>query len=220
MFIYTVLLSIPSLPATPRISYNGENNFAVFYKRINIMNVFRVTFFAVFIFATHMAFCAKTQRELKRANEAALAVISRYYREVDQDFTGTKFPLIHEKLLQSLLPIIKQGIDPHLVIDQKGEDLFSFVSFRCPQEAVEELLKQGACVNTQSAVTGKTALMRACSAGRCEIVKVLLAAGANRTLADELGYTARDWAIWGAISELSAAQNAEQCLILLDAKPS
>jgi ankyrin repeat protein len=52
------------------------------------------------------------------------------------------------------------------------------------------LLKLGAHVNARSA-SGWTALMRACNAGELESARILLGAGADATLVNDEGYTAR-----------------------------
>ena len=58
---------------------------------------------------------------------------------------------------------------------------------------VRALLSQGTDVNGKTAA-GQTPLMLAAAFGHAMVVKVLLAAGADIELQDELGFAARDWA--------------------------
>ena len=67
------------------------------------------------------------------------------------------------------------------------------VSSRFAPDVVREFLKRGAKVNWQN-VDGWSALMSAASVGDLQTVKLLLQAGANKSLRDEDGKTALYWA--------------------------
>ncbi|HSE23687.1 MAG TPA: TonB family protein [Pyrinomonadaceae bacterium] len=70
---------------------------------------------------------------------------------------------------------------------------------------IRALLAQGTDVNSKNAA-GQTALMLASAFGHTPVVKVLIAAGAERDVQDDLGFTALDWSInYTSVGELIAA---------------
>src|SRR5678815_4694149 len=80
---------------------------------------------------------------------------------------------------------------------------------------VRGLLAQGTYVDSVNHA-GQTALMLAAGFNRREVVSLLLAAGANTELQDDLGLTAVDWAEnYVAIAELirSGIKPLEPCLL-------
>jgi ankyrin repeat protein len=62
------------------------------------------------------------------------------------------------------------------------------------KQTVELLLKNGADANVQGSLEGFTALMTAAAEGQLEVVRVLLAYGANADLKDQDGDTAQNFA--------------------------
>lgn len=75
---------------------------------------------------------------------------------------------------------------------------------------VRALLAQGTSVNSKNAA-GQTALMLASAFGHLAVVKVLLSAGAERELQDDLGFTALDWSMnYTSVAEVIAAPRTEK----------
>ena len=76
---------------------------------------------------------------------------------------------------------------------------------------IRALLAQGTDVNSRNAA-GQSALMLASAFGHLAVVKILLAAGAERDLQDDLGFNALDWSVnYNSIGELiTAPQNEPQ----------
>lgn len=74
---------------------------------------------------------------------------------------------------------------------------------------VRALLAQGTDVNSRNAA-GQSALMLASAFGHLAVVKILLAAGAERDLQDDLGFNALDWSVnYNSIGELIAAPRTD-----------
>lgn len=69
-------------------------------------------------------------------------------------------------------------------------------------ETVELLLKEGAKVNVRDSVEGFTAVMFAAAEGQTDVFKALLEAGADLSMKDKDGETARDFAMNNGHAEI------------------
>ncbi len=79
-------------------------------------------------------------------------------------------------------------------IDRNGRNALMYASSGPYSETVELLLKRGARVNVQGKLEGFTALMTAAAEGQLEVVRLLLAYGADPGLEDKDGDTAASFA--------------------------
>lgn len=86
--------------------------------------------------------------------------------------------------------LIKQGADVNLT-DSGGRSPLLYVAKRPFNETAALLLENGADANIQSSKKGVTALMIAAVANNDEMVEMLLAHGADASLTDIFGRTAR-----------------------------
>jgi len=77
--------------------------------------------------------------------------------------------------------------------DVTGEKLY-YAVFQNNIAEAKKLIGQGANVNWKNNKIGSTALIRAATEGKVEMVKLLLKAGADRTLKNNRGETALSWA--------------------------
>jgi len=77
------------------------------------------------------------------------------------------------------------------------------VSFKGAREIVALLLEHGAAVNVQN-YNGATALIYAATYGQLAVAEMLLAAGADKTIADVQGHTALSHAQQKGFGELVA----------------
>jgi ankyrin repeat protein len=78
--------------------------------------------------------------------------------------------------------------------DVNGRTALMYASSGPFEEAVAFLLKEGAAVNEQGTLEGFTALMTGASEGLLEVVRLLLADGADPSLVDKDGDTAASFA--------------------------
>ena len=91
--------------------------------------------------------------------------------------------------------------------DDEGVSIFDIAVTYDNSEMINLLLEKGIDVNKTSRRSGFTALMAASCYGRVEIVKILLANGADQTLRDSKGFSAIDFA---------RKMNKKSVLVLLD----
>ena len=88
--------------------------------------------------------------------------------------------------------------------DSNGRTALMYASSGPFEEAVAYLLEQGAAVNAQGTLEGFTALMTAASEGLLEVVRLLLANGADPSVVDEDGDTAASFARQNGHTEVLA----------------
>lgn len=89
--------------------------------------------------------------------------------------------------------LLKQGAELEAK-DVNGRTALLYASSGPFAPTVELLLKSGADVNVQGSLEGFTALMTAAAEGQVEVVRLLLAHGAEPSLEDQDGDTARSFA--------------------------
>jgi ankyrin repeat protein len=77
-------------------------------------------------------------------------------------------------------------------------------------DAVELLLQRGADANVQGTLEGFTPLMTAAAEGLVEVVRLLLAAGADRDLEDKDGDTALSFARQNGHAEVVALLESDR----------
>jgi ankyrin repeat protein len=110
-------------------------------------------------------------------------------------------------------PVAEYLLDAGTEIDAKdssGRTALMFASSGPFAETVGLLLKRGAEVNVQGTLEGFTPLMTAAAEGLTDVVRILLAAGADRDIKDEDGDTALSFAQQNGHTEVVALLESER----------
>ena len=97
---------------------------------------------------------------------------------------------------ESVELLLSLGADPNMA-DADGEtSILNAIEGFCSVQIIQRLIDNGANVNASNN-TGLTALLKACSYRRMDVVKVLLEAGADPTITSEVGYSSLHAAVDG-----------------------
>jgi hypothetical protein len=89
--------------------------------------------------------------------------------------------------------LLSHGADPNTRISN-GQTALGAAAAAGQIAASEFLIASGALIDQRSGSTGQTALIEAAQERRAEVVRLLLAGGANPAARDAAGLTAEDWA--------------------------
>lgn len=117
--------------------------------------------------------------DLSEENEAGESVLVQAIRKkVDDDIIAL---------------LIEKGADLH-DFDNEGVSIFDFAVMYNNGKIVDRLLEEGFDVNATSRRSRFTPLMGAVCYGRIDMVKKILAAGADKTAIDSYGMCAEDYA--------------------------
>lgn len=111
------------------------------------------------------------------------------------------------------IAVVEYFLDAGAQIDNKdsnGRTALMYASSGDFSETVDLLVKRGAEVNVQGTLEGFTPLMTAAAEGLVEVVRVLLAAGANPDLVDKDGDTALSFARQNGHNEVVALLESER----------
>lgn len=98
--------------------------------------------------------------------------------------------------LKGFLPLVKKLVDNDADVNKTGWTALHYAATGGHVPVIEYLLEQSAYIDAESP-NGTTPLMMAAMYGSPEAVKVLIQAGADMTLKNQLGMTALDFAIRG-----------------------
>jgi ankyrin repeat protein len=109
--------------------------------------------------------------------------------------------------------VVEYLLDAGAAIDAKdssGRTALMFASSGPFAETIGLLLERGAEVNVQGTLEGFTPLMTAAAEGLTDVVRILLAAGADRDIKDEDGDTALSFAQQNGHTEVVALLESER----------
>ena len=98
--------------------------------------------------------------------------------------------------------LLKAKADPNIAYADGDASLHAAVTAYCSEQTIQEIIDHGANVNAANQ-RGRTALLLACFYRQTELVKVLLEAGADPSLADEEGFSCLYAAVDGNCSKLT-----------------
>ena len=96
--------------------------------------------------------------------------------------------------------LLKAKADPNLPDTDGDASLHAATAANCSKETLQEIIKYGGNVNAVNK-RGRTALLLNCSYGQMDSVQVLLGAGADPNITDEIGYSCIFAAVDGRCSK-------------------
>ena len=101
---------------------------------------------------------------------------------------------------ESVELLLTSGADPNIADADGDTSIIHAIEANCRVNTVQNLIDNGAKVNATNN-RGSTALIKACSYSQMDVVKVLLEAGADPTIADDVQYSSLHAAVDGRCSK-------------------